>query len=68
MSVTIDNNVVSSPKLWTAEDNKAELFQVMACRRTGDKPLPEATSSQFSNAYMRHKRESNFNEILYVCP
>ena len=35
-------------------DNKAALVQVMALRRTGDKPLPEPMMTQFIDAYMRH--------------
>ena len=35
-------------------DNKAALVQVMAWRRTGDKPLPEPMPTQFTEAYMRH--------------
>ena len=35
-------------------DNKAALVQVMAWRRTGDKPLPESMRTQFTDAYMRH--------------
>ena len=35
-------------------DNKAALVQVMAGRRTGDKPFPEPMLTQFTNAYMRH--------------
>ena len=35
-------------------DNKAALVQVMAWRRTGDKPLPEPMMNQFADAYMRH--------------
>ena len=34
-------------------DNKLALAQVMAWRRTGDKPLTEAMI-QFTDAYMRH--------------
>ena len=34
--------------------NKAALVQVMAWRRTGDKPLPETKLIQFTDAYMRH--------------
>ena len=34
-------------------DNKPELVQVMAWRRTGDKPLPEAMLTQFTDAYMQ---------------
>ena len=35
-------------------DNKSALVQVMAWRRTGDKPLSEPMLTQFSNAYLRH--------------
>ena len=35
-------------------DNKPALVQIMAWLRTGDKPLPEAMLTQFTNAYMRH--------------
>ena len=35
-------------------DNKPALVQVMAWRRTGDKPLPETILTQFIDAYMRH--------------
>ena len=35
-------------------DNKQALVQVMAWRRTGDKPLPEALVACFTEAYMRH--------------
>ena len=35
-------------------DNWPVLAQVMAWRRTGDKPLPEPMKNQFTDAYMRH--------------
>ena len=35
-------------------DNKQALVQVMACRRTGNKPSPESMLAQFTEAYMRH--------------
>ena len=35
-------------------DNKQALFQVMAWRRTGDKPLPEPIFTQFTGAYIGH--------------
>ena len=35
-------------------DNKPALVQVMAWRRTGDKPLPGPMVTQFIDAYMRH--------------
>ena len=39
-------------------DNKPALVQVVAWRRTGDKPLPELMLTQFTHAYVRHKRET----------
>ena len=35
-------------------DNMSALVQVMAWRWKGDKPLPEAMMTQFTNAYMRY--------------
>ena len=35
-------------------DNEPALVQVMAWRRTSDKPLSEPTLTQFTDAYMRH--------------
>ena len=35
-------------------DNKSALVQVMAWRRTGDKPLPESKLAQFTDKYMQH--------------
>ena len=35
-------------------NNKLALIQVMAWRRTGDKPLTELLLTQFTDAYMRH--------------
>ena len=35
-------------------DNKLVFVQVMACRRTGNKPLPEPILTQFTDAYMQH--------------
>ena len=35
-------------------DNKPALVQVMAWRRTGDKPLSEPMLTKFTDAYMRH--------------
>ena len=42
---------------WSPIDNKPALVQVMAWRRTGDKPLPEPMLIQFTDAYMRHQGE-----------
>ena len=36
-------------------DNKSVLVQVMAWRRTGDKPLPKSVIIQFIDACMRHE-------------
>ena len=35
-------------------DNYPALLQIMAWRRTGDKPLPEPMLTQFTDAYMWH--------------
>ena len=35
-------------------DNNSALFQAMAWRRTGDKPLPEAIQNQFINTKIWH--------------
>ena len=35
-------------------DSKSALVQVMAWRRTGDKPFPEPMMTLFTVAYMRH--------------
>ena len=35
-------------------DNKSALVQVMAWRRTGDKPLPELMLTHFADAYVRY--------------
>ena len=35
-------------------DNRSALVQVMACRLTGDKPLPEPMLTQFTDAYMQY--------------
>ena len=37
--------------------NKPALVQVMAWRRTGDKPLHEPIMTQITNAYMQHQGE-----------
>ena len=35
-------------------DNMSALVQIMAWRRSGDKPLSEQMPTQLSDAYMRH--------------
>ena len=44
------------PKIFprTTIDNKPALVQVMAWRRTGDKPLPEPMLTYFTDVYMQH--------------
>ena len=48
--------ILISPKIVPGRpiDNKSAFGQVMAWRRTGDKPLPEQMMTQFTDAYMRH--------------
>ena len=41
----------------TPTDNKPSLVQVMAWRRTGDKPLLGPMMTQFTDAYMPHYGE-----------
>ena len=38
-------------------NNITALVQIMAGRLSGDKPLSEPVPTQFTDAYMRHKRE-----------
>ena len=44
-------------------DNKPALVQIMAWRRTGDKPLPEPMLTQFTDAYMRHYGEMSYTKV-----
>ena len=50
------------------EDNKSALVQVMACRRTGDKPLLEPMHTQFTNTYIcgTSGRDELINRSLIV--
>ena len=53
VSISIKISLKFVPK--GPNDNESALVQVMAWRRTGrDKPLPEPTLTQFTDAYMRH--------------
>ena len=45
-------------------DNRPALVQVMAWRRTGDKPLPGSMVTQFINAYMLHQGEMSSGLVL----
>ena len=38
-------------------DNKTALVQIMAWRRTGDKPLPEPMLAKLTDALIRHEGE-----------
>ena len=49
--ISIQISLQSVPK--GSIDKKPALVQVMAWRRTGDKPLPETMLTQFTDAYMR---------------
>ena len=40
-------------------ENKSELVQVMAWRRSGDKPLPKQILAPFTDAYKRHYGEAS---------
>ena len=49
-------------------NNNSALVQVMAWRRIGDKPLPEAMLTQFTDAYMRHWEEDELKlNVLQMC-
>ena len=45
-------------------DNKPALVQVIAWRRTGDKPLLKAMLTHFTDAYMRHSGEMSFKVFI----
>ena len=53
LSIQIQLNFVPNGPI----DNKSALDQVMAWRRTSDKPLPEPMLTQFIDAYLRHLGE-----------
>ena len=44
-------------------DKKPALVQVMAWRRTGDKPLPKPMMAQVTNSYIRHKGDELMRDI-----
>ena len=48
--IFVNENVVPNGPI----AKKSALVQVMAWRRTGDKPLPGPMLIQFTDAYMRH--------------
>ena len=50
ISITISPKFVPKGPI----DYKSALVQVMAWRRTGEKPLPEPMQTQFTDAYIRH--------------
>ena len=47
-------------------NNILALVQIMAWRRTGDKPLSEPMMTQFNDAYMRRSASMSFN--MLHCP
>ena len=46
--------------------NKPALVQVMAWRRTGDKPLPEALIAQLIDAYIRHGGGGIVDDLIHT--
>ena len=44
-------------------NNILALVQIMAWRRTGDKPLSEPMMTQFNDAYMRHSAPMRYPTI-----
>ena len=50
--ILIENSMKFVPR--SPIDNKPALVQVMAWRRTVDKPLPEPVMAQFTDTYMQH--------------
>ena len=57
MKITIEISLKFVPK--GPINNIPALFQIMAWRRTGDKPLSEPMMTQFNDAYMRHSASMN---------
>ena len=49
-------------------DNMPALVQVMAWRRTGDKPLSEPMLTRFTDGYMRHFHFPNCSSCLLFVP
>ena len=47
-------------------DNESALVQVMVCRRTGNKPLPEPMMTMFTDVYVDHQASSatNVNSLV----
>ena len=58
--IFLNENIIFSFKISLKFDprvsiyNKSALVQVMAWRRTSDKPLSERMLTRFTDAYMRH--------------
>ena len=44
-------------------NNISALVQIMAWRRTGDKPLSEPMMTQFNDAYMRHSASMSKDHV-----
>ena len=57
MKITIEISLKFVPR--GPINNIPALFQIMAWRRTGDKPLSEPMMTQFNDAYMRHSASMN---------
>ena len=58
--IFLDENICISNTIWLKyipkgpSDNNAALVQIMAWRRTGDKPLSEPIMAYVGDAYVRH--------------
>ena len=46
-------------------DKNSALVQVMTWCRTGDKPYHESMLTRFTDAYMRHKGEMSWHELVW---
>ena len=53
-NIWISNEISLKYVPWGIIDNISELVQIMAWRRSGDKPLSEPMLTQFTDAYKRH--------------
>ena len=51
---------------WGLIDNIAALFQIMAWRQIGDKPLSEVMMVCFTDAYMHHSASMSYGKKLYM--
>ena len=62
-NIWISNKISLKYVPWGLIENMLALVQIMAWRRTGDKPLSEPMLTQFTDAYMRHLGRSVYRKI-----